>query len=171
MRTLVEQMKVYITNLGKYNEGELVGAWFTPPIDIDEVKERIELSDEYEEYAIHDYELPFELDEYIPIEEINRLCEMAEELKGTLVGEVASEIQHAFFSSFEEMMENLDDINCYPDCNDMSDVAYYLIQETGAFGDIPACIQNYIDYEAYGRDLELEGNFLITSRGIFEYCS
>jgi len=30
-------MQVYIANLGKYNEGELVGAWFTPPInDVEE---------------------------------------------------------------------------------------------------------------------------------------
>ena len=36
----MEQMRVYIANLGKYNEGELVGAWFTPPVDFDEVKER-----------------------------------------------------------------------------------------------------------------------------------
>ena len=46
-------MQVYIANLGKYNEGELVGAWFTPPIDYDEMAERIGLNDEYEEYAIH----------------------------------------------------------------------------------------------------------------------
>ena len=25
-------MRIYIANLGKYNEGELVGAWFTPPV-------------------------------------------------------------------------------------------------------------------------------------------
>ena len=60
-------MRIYIANLGKYNEGELVGAWFTPPVDFEEVKERISLNDEYEEYAIHDYELPFEIDEYTPI--------------------------------------------------------------------------------------------------------
>ena len=53
-------MRIYIANLGKYNEGELVGAWFTPPVDFEEVKERIGLNDEYEEYAIHDYELPFQ---------------------------------------------------------------------------------------------------------------
>ncbi|WP_441293952.1 antirestriction protein ArdA, partial [Acinetobacter sp. 25977_7] len=56
-------MQVYIANLGKYNEGELVGAWFTFPIDFEEVKEKIGLNDEYEEYAIHDYELPFTVDE------------------------------------------------------------------------------------------------------------
>ena len=55
----MEEMRIYIANLGKYNEGELVGAWFTPPVDFEEVKERIGLNDEYEEYAIHDYELPF----------------------------------------------------------------------------------------------------------------
>ena len=166
----MDQMRIYISNLGKYNEGELMGAWFNPPVDLDEVKERIGLNDEYEEYAIHDYELPFEIDEYTPIEEINRLCGLAEELDGTPIGEVASEIQHAFFNSFEEMVEHADDIICYPDCNDMSDVAYYLIEETGALGEVPTNLQNYIDYEAYGRDLELEGNYLVTSIGIFEYA-
>lgn len=47
-------MRIYIANLGKYNEGELVGAWFTPPVDYDEMAERIGLNDRYEEYAIHD---------------------------------------------------------------------------------------------------------------------
>ena len=103
----MEQMRVYIANLGKYNEGELVGAWFNPPVDFDEVKERIGLNDEYEEYAIHDYELPFEIDEYTPIEEINRLCGLAEELEGTPIGEVALEIQHAFFNSFEAFLKYL----------------------------------------------------------------
>ena len=37
----MEEMRIYIANLGKYNEGELVGAWFTPPVDFEEVKERI----------------------------------------------------------------------------------------------------------------------------------
>ena len=41
-------MRIYIANLGKYNEGELVGAWFTPPVDFEEVTERIGLNDEYD---------------------------------------------------------------------------------------------------------------------------
>ena len=66
----MDDMQVYIANLGKYNEGELVGAWFTFPIDFEEVKEKIGLNDEYEEYAIHDYELPFTVDEYTSIGEL-----------------------------------------------------------------------------------------------------
>ena len=164
------EMQVYISNLGKYNEGELVGAWFTPPIDPEDVKEKIGLDSEYEEYAIHDYELPFDINEYTSIEDINRLCALAEELFGTPIESEMKEIQQAFFGSFEEMAEHADDIICYSDCDDMADVARYFIEETGALGEVPASLQNYIDYEAYGRDLELDGNFLVTAHGVFEYA-
>ena len=119
----MEEMRIYIANLGKYNEGELVGAWFTPPVDFEEVKERIGLNDEYEEYAIHDYELPFEIDEYTPIEEVNRLCEMVEDLP-EYIQEELSELQ-SYFGSIEELCEHEDDIICHSGCDDMADVARY----------------------------------------------
>ena len=115
----MEEMRIYIANLGKYNEGELVGAWFTPPVDFEEVKERIGLNDEYEEYAIHDYELPFEIDEYTPIEEVNRLCEMVEDLP-EYIQEELSELQ-SYFGSIEELCEHEDDIICHSGCDDMAD--------------------------------------------------
>ncbi|MFU0788934.1 MAG: Antirestriction protein (ArdA) [Virgibacillus proomii] len=92
-------MQVYIANLGKYNEVELVGDWFTPPIDMEKVKERIGLNSEYEEYAIHDFELPFEISEYTPISEINRLCAMVQELEGSPIYQELSEIQGYWFDS------------------------------------------------------------------------
>ena len=48
----MEEMRVYVANLGKYNEGELVGDWFEPPIDYDEMAERIGLNEQYEELSI-----------------------------------------------------------------------------------------------------------------------
>lgn len=51
---MVDDMRVYIANLGKYNEGELVGDWFSFPIDEEDVSERIGLNSYYEEYAVHD---------------------------------------------------------------------------------------------------------------------
>ena len=51
----------------------------------------------------------------------------------------------------------------------MADVARYFVEETGALGEVPAHLQNYIDYEAFGRDLEIGGNYLVTSHGVFEY--
>ncbi len=163
-------MQVYIANLGKYNEGELVGAWFTPPIDMEDVKERIGLNGEYEEYAVHDFELPFEISEYTSIAEINRLCAMVEELEGSPLYDALSEVQGYWFNSLEELLENKDDIICYPDCDTMEDVARYLVEETGMLGEVPANLQNYIDYEAFGRDLEINGSFLVTSHGVFEYA-
>ena len=41
---MIDDMAVYIANLGKYNEGYLVGAWFTFPIDEEDVKEKIGLN-------------------------------------------------------------------------------------------------------------------------------
>lgn len=66
----MKEMRVYIVNLEAYNEGKPIGDWFTLPVDYDELKERIELKDTYEEYAIHDYELPFHIDEHTPLEEL-----------------------------------------------------------------------------------------------------
>ena len=37
----------------------------------------------------HDYELPFEIDEYTPIEEVNRLCEMVEDLPEDIQDELS----------------------------------------------------------------------------------
>jgi hypothetical protein len=95
------EMQVYIANLGKYNEGETVGAWFTPPIDMEEVRERIGLNGEYEEIAVHDYELPFEIHEYTPISEINRLCEMVQEIEGTPLYNALSEVDGYWFDNIE----------------------------------------------------------------------
>ena len=71
---MIDDMAVYIANLGKYNEGYLVGAWFTFPIDEEDVKEKIGLNEQYEEYAIHDtdnFPLPrqYDMNEYRMMEE------------------------------------------------------------------------------------------------------
>ena len=69
---MIDDMAVYIANLGKYNEGYLVGAWFTFPIDEEDVKEKIGLNEQYEEYAIHDTDnFPIAIGEYVSIEELN----------------------------------------------------------------------------------------------------
>ena len=133
---MIDDMQVYIANLGKYNEGELVGDWFSFPLDEEVIAERIGLNAEYEEYAIHDTDnFPMEISEY---------------------------------TSIEELVEHKDDIILYSSCETMTDVAYYLIDEVQALGEIPSHLQNYIDYEAYGRDLDIEGTFIATNAGICE---
>lgn len=51
--------------------------------------ERIGLNERYEEYAIYDYELPFEIDEYTPIDEVNRLCEIVKDLLEDIQDEIS----------------------------------------------------------------------------------
>ena len=50
----------------------------------------------------------------------------------------------------------------------MTDVAYYFIDECQSLGEIPDRIRSYIDYESYGRDLDLEGRFVFTNHSVFE---
>lgn len=167
----MSEMKVYVTNLGKYNEGEMVGAWFTPPIDEEVMAERIGLNGQYEEYAIHDYELPFEIDEYTPIAEVNRLCVALQEIEGAPIYDEFEEIRRLWFSNLEELLDNIDNIICYPNCESMEDLAAYYVEETGQLGEIPGNLQSYIDYRSLGYDMEIEGNFLVTSHGVFEYIN
>ena len=158
---MVEDMRVYIANLGKYNEGYLVGDWFSFPIDEEDVAER------YEEYAVHDTEnFPIEIGEYISIEELNEIFEMIEELPDYITDELDEFVSH--YGSLEELYDHKDDMILYAGCEDMTDVAYYFIDELQALGDIPSSLQNYIDYEAYGRDLSFEGTFIETSYGMCE---
>lgn len=79
---MIDDMAVYIANLGKYNEGYLVGAWFTFPIDEEDVKEKIGLNEQYEEYAIHDTDnFPIAIGEYVSIEELNQKLRLLEFIK------------------------------------------------------------------------------------------
>lgn len=153
---MIDDMQVYIANLGKYNEGELVGDWFSFPLDEEVIAERIGLNAEYEEYAIHDTDnFPMEISEYISIEELNRIYEQLEELPDYLLDDLDSFI--SCYGSLEELVEHKDDIILYSGCETMTDLAYYLIDEEQILGEIPSSLQNYIDYEAYGRDLDIEG--------------
>lgn len=77
-------IRVYIANLGKYNEGELVGAWLGLPQSREKIDEFLRdtvgltLDSEeayakglrgervYEEYAIHDFEFPQDMNGFTP---------------------------------------------------------------------------------------------------------
>ena len=123
------------------------------------IAERIGLNAEYEEYAIHDTDnFPMEISEYTSIEELNRIYEQLEELPDYLLDDLDSFV--SYYGSLEELVEHKDDIILYSGCETMTDLAYYLIDEEQALGEIPSSLQNYIDYEAYGRDLDIEGTFI-----------
>lgn len=160
------RMQVFIVNVDRYKEDQIRGAWFEPPIDFEEMKERIGLDDQYKEYAIFEYDLPFEIEETTPVFEINRICKVIGDIEGSPLYDALFEVQRQWFGSIEKLIEHMDEIIFYPNSESMIDVAKIFIEESV---DIPPRLQEYMNYEAYSRYLEATGNFMMTSRGIFEY--
>lgn len=165
----MEEMKVFVVNLGKYNEGKETGRWFTVPVDFDVVKKELGLNRNYEEYAIHDYELPFEIGEYTSIEEVNRLAELVEEVVEAGIAE--SDIKtlcDELSNGIEELAEKAEDIVLYSDASCMEDVAYAVVEEGGGIGNLPLETREmYFDYEAYGRDMEINEHFVLGGKGMY----
>ena len=172
----------FITNLGKYNEGELVGEWVKFPTTAEEMKEvfkrigigqRDDFGQPYEEWFITDYDcyvdgLYSKLGEYENLDELNYLASKLDEM---------SESEYAQFQAGMEMgdhcgslqeiinlTENLDCYEVYPDIHDYDDLGRYYIEELDVM-QVPEHLQNYIDYEAYGRDVALEENGAFTDQG------
>ena len=105
---MIDDMAVYIANLGKYNEGYLVGAWFTFPIDEEDVKEKIGLNEQYEEYAIHDTDnFPIAIGEYVsmPNDEINRYMKMEKLLENKISRRF--KVRRLEINDFGYLMEHL----------------------------------------------------------------
>jgi len=74
------EIRIALTNLGKYNEGELTYAWLSLPATDEEIAESLkEISvapnTEYEEHFISDYEAPFSIGRYESITKLNEIAE------------------------------------------------------------------------------------------------
>lgn len=164
------EIKGYLTNLGKYNEGELVGKWISFPIDEDELSEALEeigINDEYEEYFFTDWDCNFVHDfgEYENIENLNELAETLEDRDEDLFNAIC-EIWG--FNQAIDTDEN--DYNLYTDINEDYDLGYYWAIESGCY-DVTSLgtLGNYIDYEAFGRDIRFETDGGFSCYGWIEY--
>lgn len=158
---------VFLTNLGKYNEGELVGEWISLPIDEDKleaVRERIGINELYEEEFLTDWESPIRavyeyIGEYTSIESLNEIAEQLE-----AVPEDDYPILNAIYDltgDFDSMLSKYDDgdYRVYDGCYSMEAVACTYLEELGTFQNLPSFIETYFDYEAFGRDMKLEGSY------------
>ena len=76
------KLGAFVTNLGKFNEGEIIGEWINFPIKQEEfqkVLEKIGINENYEEYFFSDYDtnlggLSDILGEYANVDELNYLA-------------------------------------------------------------------------------------------------
>ena len=172
----------FITNLGKYNEGALVGEWVKFPTTAEELKqvfERIgigakdDFGQTYEEWFITDYDCYVDglydlLGEYANLDELNYLASKLDDMSqdeyerfqaAMEIGDHTGSIQELI-----NLTENLDCYDIYPDIHDHDDLGRYYIEELDAM-QVPEHLPNYIDYEAYGRDIALEESGQFTDLG------
>ena len=68
-------------------------------------------------------------------------------------------------------LDDLDSYNLYCDINTDYDLGYHLIHDAGIY-DLESMgnLANYIDYEAFGRDVRFESDGGFTSLGWIERC-
>lgn len=155
-------MKIFLTNLGKYNEGE----WVELPVSQEELQkvfERIGINEEYEEYFITDYECDlYEVGEYENLDTLNEIAERIEELdeeESKVVKALMSELGYTLDEAIGKV--NSGDYMIYYDCDDMTDVAYQVVGGCGYLDNVPDDVARYFDYESFGRELEIEGNYIL----------
>lgn len=163
-------VKGFLTNLGKYNEGELIGKWIEFPIKEDELEEvfqEIGINDEYEEYFFTDWDCDFdhEFSEYESIENINTIVETINEWDEDTFNAACEIWGLNYIIDNDPCYYNL-----YSDINDCYDLGYYWIVESGCY-DLKNMgnLANYIDYESFGRDVEIEADGGFSSYGWIEY--
>ena len=156
-------IRIFITNIAKYNEGYLVGKWVDLPLSEDELWAEVrEVLGSDEEHFITDSEAPFKIHEYDSITDLNAL---AAELQGMDEDDIIKAVflvnEHGY--AFKDAICKVGDVDYYPGMT-LKDLAEEFVNE-GLFGEIPEKIQGYLDYDAIARDLGFD--YTETKEGCF----
>ena len=164
-------LKIFISNLKEYNEGQIIGEWVDLPCEgLEEVLDKIS-NNGNDELFISDYETDIsglKVSEYDNILELNDMTEEIDNLSDDEV--IALQAYLEQYNDIEQALEEVRQGNytIYYDCDDMSDVAYQVVNESGLLDGVPETIKGYFDYEAYGRDIDIEGTFIQVDNNIIE---
>ena len=172
-------LNVWIGNLGKYNEGELVGEWLELPVSKKELdtflrekvglqltQEEVEMSLAengvcYEEYMINDYEtdLPIQISEYENLDNLKLLATIAENVNDMdAINAYVDSQGEMTIEELANLMEQEDNIAYYRFSNDnlfMSSeekMGYEMAEITGLLATLQKMqIEDFFDFEGYGR--------------------
>ena len=176
-------LKIYITDLGAYNSGYLVGEYVELPQDEDVLKEEIQNIlkkgqevclnlDEHEEFFITDYiwdNIPvFEVDKYDNIFDLNEKIMLLSTLDDEKLKAVKFLFEDGYANDIEEAIEKSDEVYIYEN-QTMKDVAYNYIDQCYDISNLPSLITSNIDYKGIGEDLRMDGCFVEIDSDIYEY--
>ena len=168
-------LKGFITNLGKYNEGYLIGEWITFPVseeDLKEVLDRIGINEEYEEYFFtdweNDYDINFDFGEYENIDHVNEVIEAVENLDFSELELLKAVCECEGSYAIDHIEEfNPDDYIFYEGMT-LDEVAYDIVEGSYATKENKFLLR-YFDYEAFSSDLSFEG-YQESSYGVYIKC-
>lgn len=154
-------MRIYVANLAKYNDGHLVGLWIDLPTDTEHLQKQItSILGSDEEYAIHDYEAPFNIPEYSDPFQLNQIAEL----------DSYDLARFAYLATegydWDYGLEHYDEVVFYEGMR-LTDVASDLLEE-GCFGEIPESIKYFIDIDLVANALSIDG-YLETDKGTYFY--
>ena len=178
--------EVFITNLGKYNEGNLIGEWVKFPTTEEELKkvfERIGIvpgapdgyGGHYEEWFITDYDCyvpglteAAQLGEYENLDELNYLASKLMELDDCELDrlEAAMEVadETGSVKDIINLIDNPEKYEVYPGIENDEDLGRYYADEM-VYIHLTDEVRDYFDYEAYGRDMAINDGGHYTSYG------
>ena len=170
-------LEAYVTNLGRYNEGHLDGEYLKLPATTEEVQallKRIHVDGvQYEEIFITDYEtdisgLSKHLGENESVDELNHLAALLDDMNIGETEKFEAAMAHGEHTgSVKDLInltQNLDCYEFYPEIESEEDLGRFYIDEMCSL-EVPEHLENYIDYEAYGRDIYLNENGIFIDSG------
>lgn len=173
--------EAYVTNLGKYNEGELVGEWVKFPTtsgEMQKVFDRISINAQYEEIFITDYDVDLygvsgTLGEYESLDKLNFLAGAIAELSNSerekyeAVLESGLSLGQPGIDGLINLAYNLDKYDLFAGVKDEDDLGRYYVELM--YGEDlekkMGQLSNYIDYESYGRDIQIDEAGMFTDAG------
>ncbi len=160
--------RIYVACLAAYNNGKLHGAWIDADQDADAIREDIaamlKASPELhaEEWAIHDFEGfgGYPISEMEEIETVARLAELSGE-HGDVFGKLWAHLGGDDIDYAVRVMED----GYGGEWDSLEDYAANYAEDTGALENVPESLQCYIDFAAWGRDMEYGGDVFTIEDG------
>lgn len=147
-------LKGYITNLGKYNEGQLIGKWIDFPITEDELEEvfdEIRINEQYEEYFFTDWETDWEIEpyaewgEYPNLDEVNDITNELYDIEHDNELEWLYAYMECTEASLREAIDDYQDRSIFYYSMDSSVITQEYFSSMGVDDDIIGQIVRYID--------------------------
>lgn len=151
------QFAVKVINATVYGKtGEEVGAWIHLPTATLNKQLAIMGVTPTDNYIIIDAELPYDyqVDEYARLDYLNDLAGIVLDIENDGLSEHLQAYMDATGSSLEYAVDNFLEHSTYYAGLTMYDIARNLVRENA---DLPACLEQFFDYEAFADALEYDG--------------